>query len=224
MQEIGEKIQHLSRMVDLSKLSYREVGRQIAEPGSEPVHPQIVKNALQKLRDSGLLNTPDITTNTTTTARLISIPILGMANAGPATHVAGSTELGTLKVSASLLPTSNYQDFYALEVDGESMNRAVIRGNVIENGAYVIVDSSKKTPRDGEVVAIVHDGLANIKKVFFDFENQVIVLRSESNQDFHPIVISPNDNWEGLVGGTIVHVVNKPKIETTNSVGIPHDS
>lgn len=215
MQEIGEKLQHLSRMVDLSKLSYREVGRQIAEPGSEPVHPQIVKNAIQKLRDRGLLNTPTVDTTTTTTTtvapKLVSIPILGIANAGPATHVASSSDRGTLKVSASLLPTSNYQDFYALEVDGESMNRAVIRGNIIENGAYVIVDSSKRTPKDGEIVTIVHDGLANIKKVFFDFENQLIVLRSESDQDFQPIIINPNDSWEGLVGGTIIHVVNKPR-------------
>lgn len=212
MQEIGEKIQHLSRMVDISKLGYRELGRRIAEPGAEAIHPQIVKNAVQKLRDEGLISMPATTVSANT--RLISIPILGIANAGPATHLAGSIERGNLKVSASLLPSSNYQDFYALEVDGESMNRAVVRGSVIENGAYVIVDGSKKTPREGDVVTVVYEGLANIKKVHFDFENELIILRSESNQDFQPIVINPNDNWEGLIGGTIIHVVKKPKIDS----------
>lgn len=213
MQDVDKKIQQLSQLVDIDKLSYREIGRRIAHPDESPVHPQIIKNVLLKLRSEGLIAAPS-TTTVTTTARLVTIPILGMVNAGPATHVAGSAERGTLRVSASLLPSSNYKDFYALEVDGESMNRAVIRGNIIENGAYIIVDSSKKVPKDGDIVTVVHDGLANVKKVFFDYNNQVIVLRSESSQDFAPIVINPNDDWEGLIGGTIVHVVNKPKVET----------
>lgn len=213
MQDVGKKIQQLSRLVDISKLSYREIGRRLADSDEAPVHPQIIKNALNKLSAEGLLSRSETTTSTTTT-RLVSIPILGVANAGPAIHIAGSSERGTLRVSASLLPSSNYKDFYALEVDGESMNRAVIKGNLIENGAYVIVDSSKKTPKDSDIVTIVHDGLANIKKVFFDYENHVIVLRSESSDDFEPIVISPNDDWEGLIGGTIIHVVNKPKVPT----------
>lgn len=214
MQDVDKKIQQLSQLVDIDKLSYREIGRRIVRSDESPVHPQIIKNVLLKLRSEGLIAAPSTTTTTTTTARLVTIPILGMVNAGPATHVAGSAERGTLRVSASLLPSSNYKDFYALEVDGESMNRAVIRGSIIENGAYVIVDSSKKVPKDGDIVTVVHDGLANVKKVFFDYNNQVIVLRSESSQDFAPIVINPNDDWEGLIGGTIVHVVNKPKVET----------
>lgn len=214
MQDVDKKIQHLSQLVDIDKLSYREIGRRIARSDESPVHPQIIKNVLLKLRSEGLIAAPAATTTTTTTmpTRLVTIPILGMVNAGPATHIAGSVERGALRVSSSLLPSSNYKDFYALEVDGESMNRAVIRGNLIENGAYVIVDSSKKTPKDGDIVTVVHEGLANVKKVFFDYDNQVIVLRSESNQDFAPIVISPSDDWEGLIGGTIVHVVNKPKV------------
>jgi len=195
--------------VDISKLSYREIGKRIAAPDEKPVHPQIIKNALAKL---GLESAPYTTTTTTMVTKLIPIPVLGTANAGPATHIAGSEERGTIKVSASLLPSSNYDDFYALEVDGESMNRATIRGNAIENGAYVIIDSSKRTPKEGDVVTVVYDSLANIKKVHFDFENELIVLHSESTDNFEPIVINPSDNWEGLIGGTIIHVVKKPNL------------
>lgn len=85
----------------------------------------------------------------------------------------------------------------------------------IENGAYVIIDSSKKTPKDGEVVNVVHKGLSNIKRVHFDFDNQQIMLHSESTQDFQPIVINPEDNWEGLIGGTIVQVVRRPELQTS---------
>jgi len=199
-------------MVDISKLSYREIGKRLAAPGDKPIHPQIIKNAMSKL---GLESAPYTTTTTTIMpTKLISIPVLGTANAGPATHIAGNTERGTIQVSASLLPSSNYQDFYALEVDGESMNKATIRGSTIENGAYVIIDSSKRTPREGDVVTVVYDNLANIKKVHFDFENELVVLHSESTDDFEPIVINPHDNWEGLIGGTVIHVVKKPKLDS----------
>jgi SOS-response transcriptional repressor LexA len=210
MQDVSEKIQRLGRMVDLSKLSYRDIGKRIAEPGDKPVHPQIIKNAMAKLELEG--TSYNTTTTTTVAPKLIPIPVLGIANAGPATHVAGSSEHGTIQVSASLLPSSNYKDFYALVVDGESMNEAAIRGNKIENGAYVIIDSSKKTPNEGEIITVVYDGLANIKKVHFDYESEQIVLYSQSTENFQPIYISPNDNWEGLVGGSVIQVVKKPKL------------
>lgn len=212
MQDVGEKIQRLARMVDVSNMSYRDIGRRIAMPGDKPVHPQIIKNAMAKLELESL--TPTTTTTTTIAPRLISIPVLGIANAGPATHIAGSAERGTIQVSASLLPSTNYQDFYALEVDGESMNEATVRGNKIENGSLVIIDGSKKTPRDGEVITVVYGGLANIKKVHFDYETQQIILFSESTENFEPIVVDPHDNWDGLIGGTVIQVVRKPRIAT----------
>jgi SOS-response transcriptional repressor LexA len=209
MQDVSEKIQRLARMMDLGKLSYRDIGKRIAAPGDKAVHPQIVKNAMAKLQLESALYSPT-TTTTTTITQLISIPVLGIANAGPATHIAGGAEQGTIQVSASLLPSSNYKDFYALEVDGESMNEATVRGNRIENGSYVIIDGSKKTPVEGEVVTVVYDGLANIKKVHFDYESEQIILYSQSTENFQPIYISPNDNWEGLVGGSVIQVVKKP--------------
>lgn len=209
MQDVSEKIQRLARMVDISKLSYRDIGKRISMPGDKPVHPQTVKNAMARLDLEAISYTT--TTTTTIAPKLIPIPVLGVANAGPATHVAGSSERGTIQVSASLLPSSNYQDFYALEVDGESMNEAIIRGNKIENGAYVIIDGSKKTPREGEVITVVYDELANIKKVHFDYENEQIILYSESTENFQPIVIDPRDSWEGLIGGTVIQVVRKPR-------------
>lgn len=195
-------------MVDINKLAYRDIGRQIAAPGEKPVHPQIVKNVIKKLKSEGLVSDGEITANT---ARLVSIPVLGVANAGPATHIAGSNDRGTIQVSASLLPSTNYDDFYALEVDGESMNRALIRGNTIQNKDYVIIDGSKKIPHEGDIVTVVYEGLANIKKVHFDFKGELVVLYSQSTQDFQPIVINPQDSWEGLIGGTVIYVVKRPK-------------
>lgn len=211
MQDVSTKIQRLARMVDISKLSYRDIGKRITAPGDKPVHPQIVKNAMVRLQlESTLYN---LTTTTTTVTQLISIPVLGIANAGPATHIAGSAEYGTIQVSASLLPSSNYKDFYALEVDGESMNETTVRGNRIENGSYVIIDGSKKTPTEGEIITVVYDGLANIKKVHFDYDSEQIVLYSQSTENFQPIFISPHDNWEGLIGGSVIQVVKKPKLD-----------
>lgn len=214
MNDVREKIQRLARMVDVSKLSYREIGKRIADPGEKPVHPQLIKNAMAKINFEEDLHIA--TTTTTSGLRLVSIPVLGIANAGPATHLAGSSVRGTIQVSASLLPSSNYDDFYALEVDGESMNEAAVRGNKIENGAYVIIDGSKKTPREGEIITVVYDGLANIKKVHFDYENEQIVLYSESTENFQPIFINPHDSWEGLIGGSVIQVVRKPRLVSSS--------
>ena len=106
-----------------------------------------------------------------------------------------------------MLRTKNYNDIFALRANGESMNEAHIMGKAIYDGDFVIVDSSKITPRDGERVVVMRDDVANIKQIFFDHEEQVIILKSESSMDFNPIFINPEDNWDGLISGTVIQVI-----------------
>ena len=53
----------------------------------------------------------------------------------------------------------------------------------------------------------VIENIANIKKIYFDHEEELVVLRSESSEDFSPIYISPNDEWDGLISGTVIQVI-----------------
>lgn len=217
MHPIQEKLVRLSKIRDLSKLSYREIGRQLADSDNpnDRVHPTNVKYHLEQLIADGKIDAsqrPVVRTATSVSTdssspELVKVPIVGSANCGPATIFANEKIEGYLQVSPSLLRTKNYNDLFALRASGESMNQTHVMGKAIDDGDFVIVDSSKVTPRDGERVVVVRDDVANIKRIFFDHEEQVIILKSESTKDFSPIFVNPEDNWDGLVSGTVIQVI-----------------
>jgi hypothetical protein len=53
----------------------------------------------------------------------------------------------------------------------------------------------------------VIDGMANIKRFILDKENERIVLKSESTQDFLPIFIHKNDQYQ--ISGRVIDVIKK---------------
>jgi len=81
----------------------------------------------------------------------------------------------------------------------------------IEDGDYLIVESSSKKPKNGDIVVSVFDGLANIKKFHFDQENNRVVLISESTKDFPPIFIHEDDDFN--ITGYVTQVVKKPNLD-----------
>lgn len=217
MHVIQKRLLQLSKVRDLSSLSIREVGRQIADDTGKSVHPQLVKYHLEKLINSGELGT-----NMKPVGRLgnagvgngelglISIPILGSASCGPATIYADEEVKGHVRISPTLLHSKNYQCLYALLASGDSMNNAQVQGEPINNGDYVIVDQSRKTPRNQEYVVFLDDDKANVKKLLLDHANEQVILTSESTEEYDPIFIDPQDKWDSLIQGTVVQVVKKP--------------
>lgn len=224
MHPLQEKLLQLSEMRDLSKLSYREIGRQLADSDDayKRVHPQNVIYHLDQLIEAGLLKSEQrpqkgqlTVTRPDFIIKLANIPIVGSANCGPADIFAEERIEGYLRVSPIKLKSKNLQHLYALRASGDSMNASNIHGESIRDGDFVIVDSTLRTPRDGERVVVVEEELANIKRIYFDYKNRMVVLRSESTEDLSPIYVDPNDNWEGLISGTVIQVIKDPQI--TNS-------
>ena len=142
----------------------------------------------------------------------ISLPILGSANCGEAAFFAENHVEGYLKVSRNILGDwlNKIKDLFVLRAVGSSMNRACVENNTIEDGDYVIVDKESTTPKDGECVVSVIDGVANIKKIYIDNENQQFILISESNQDLPPIYIHRSDMDKYLIAGKVVKVMKQP--------------
>ncbi len=218
MHPIQQKLLQLSKIRDLSKLSYREIGRQLAdnEDGDRRVHPQNAKYHLDQLISDGLLDESSRPVSKVQSVRkqagditmsLVKIPIVGEANCGPANIFAEERIEGYLSVSSALLKSKNYQDLFAVRASGDSMNKATVMDKSIDDGDFVVVDQTRRTPRDGEYVVVTHDGFANIKRIYFDHDEAVIVLRSESSQDYSPIYVSPSDDWDGLISGTVIQVI-----------------
>ena len=143
-------------------------------------------------------------------ASLVSIPILGSANAGVASLYAEGKIEDHLRISSEKLPIPVKKTLYALKAIGDSMNKALIGPQKlnVEAGDYVIADGSDSwQPKSGDYVISLISGLANIKKLKIDNKNKEIVLLSESDKDYPPIILDTNDQIDYLAQSKVLHVV-----------------
>ena len=207
MHAIQKKILKLASKEDISVLGYRKLGEKIGVD-----HPQQVKYHLQKLINSGqLIRTPfgvlKVASPTDTVARVFQIPILGQANCGQPLSFADESGWGTLTITPSLVKAKEPKKLFAVKAVGDSMNRARVEGQAINDGDYLIVDSSVEFPQNGDYVLSSVGGLANVKKYLRDDVNRLIRLTSESSLDYPPIVIDPNDVDSYHIHGRIVRVI-----------------
>ena len=207
MHKIQKNIIKLAAKEDISALGYRKLGEKIGVD-----HPQQVKYHLQKLISDGqLVRTPfgvlKVSQPSSTVAKIFQIPILGQANCGQPLSVAEESGWGTLTITPSLVKTKDPGKLFAVRTVGDSMNRASIGGQAINDGDYVIVDSSVELPQNGDYVLSSVGGLANVKKYLRDDINRLIRLKSESSIDYPPIVIDPNDVDSYHIHGRIVRVI-----------------
>lgn len=208
MHKIQEKILNLAKQRDIEQMSLSEVASAVGANSA-----QLVKYHLDKLKRSGhrfdqtglsIVQLPDF--------ELISIPIVGSANCGPADIFADERVQGHLKTSSRLLETRRREGLYALRAQGMSMNRARIHGEPINDGDYVIVDSQSVQPAHGDYVVAVVDGLANIKRYYFDPANSRVVFISESTEDYAPIFLHESDQYNAVIAGKVVQVMSRPTI------------
>jgi len=208
MHTTQEKLLKLASDKNLGQLTLRGIGKLVGES-----YPQKIKHHLLQLQKKGLLRIDKgrsliekITEGAIKNTNLISIPILGTANCGPANTFAEENLEGYLRVSARLLKKK--KGIFAVKVDGPSMNKALINGKSIEDGDYAVIDGEAKDPKDKEVVLSIIDGMANIKRYRWDSKNKQIILMSDSTKEFPPIYIHEDDNF--MINGKVVQVIKKP--------------
>lgn len=210
MHIIQQQLLELSQKYDLEKMGLRQIGRMIGVD-----HPQKIKFHMQKI---GLLSGGEIkrpvsakSVNGQKAKKLLSIPILGIANCGDATMLAEARIEGALPLSRKLLPTNHVDNLFAVKAVGLSMNRASVNGKSIDDGDYVIVDGEDRNVKTGDYVLSVISGLANIKRFTEDKLNRQIVLQSESSHFFPPIHIHEDDLDDYLVNGKVIEVIKQPQ-------------
>lgn len=208
MHTLQEKILKLADKVNLADLTLRELGEKVNEN-----HPQKIKHHLNQLLKVGLLKYVDngkqivrVEVDSKLEDNIISIPILGSANCGPAEIFAQENLEGYLRVSKKLLTKT--KGLFALRASGNSMNKAVINHKTIDSGDFIIIDSEDTNAKDKDYVLSVIDGACNIKKYIYDKQNKFIVLLSESTQDYAPIYIHPDDD-NYLINGKVIEVIKK---------------
>jgi len=208
MHELQKKIIKLSNSEDISMMTLRDISDAI---GLEKASPQKVKHHLQQLVKRGLfknkegkyykLNIKEDDKN----SKLISLPIYGSANCGEAISFADDHVEGYLKLSPSLLKKKN--NVFVVRAKGNSMNKALVGQENIDDGDYVLIDSEYSNPESGDYILSIIDGLANIKKIKKDQDRKMIILLSESTSNYDPIYIHQDDADSYSVAGKVLGVL-----------------
>lgn len=135
----------------------------------------------------------------------IMIPVYGVASAGPATVFAEQNKEGYLKINKGDFDNVEVESLFAVRAEGDSMNRAKIKGNSIENGDFVVIDGNYRQPEDGDYVLSIIDNCANLKRYRIDPETGQRELVSESTENYKPIFLYEGDDY--MVNGKIIGVI-----------------
>jgi len=207
MHPIQEKLLRAISEKNIGQMTLREIGKLVGQE-----LPQKIKHHLSQLETKGLITVDKkkgkisrVSNQSRQTDFLISIPIVGSADCGPATFYADQNIEGYLKISKRLV--SGKRKLYALKAKGNSMDKSNINGKYIEPGDFVIIDSEKISPVDGDYIVSIIDGMANIKKYLVDKKNDRIALISESSQPQMPIFIHEDDDFR--INGKVIDVIKK---------------
>lgn len=210
MHKIQEKILNTLESMNLSGMTLRQIGELINEK-----YPQKIKHHLDQLEKKGLIKLDKkekkierAFAGAVKNTELISVPIVGVANCGPATIFANENIEGYIKISKKIL--RKCKNVFAIRAQGLSMNKASIDGKTIEDGDYLIIDSESNNPNSGDIILSIIDDMANIKKYVWDEANNQVVLVSQSTKDIPPIYIHEDDSF--MVNGKVIQVIKCPKL------------
>jgi SOS-response transcriptional repressor LexA len=191
-----------AKLVDLLKdqgsvpLKLREIGRKIWE-----IHPQTVKNHIDALEATGkivkrngfiVLNQPELSEGD-----FVNVPFYGLATCG-SPRIQVDDAAWFIKLSRRLLPTGSLEDYFLVKAVWNSMDQAAIwkYKKHIEDGDLVLVNQNNTELQDGAYVITIIEGCANIKKSKIDKEAGRIALLSESSDEYYPIILYPDDNYQ----------------------------
>lgn len=207
MHPVQKALLDLAQTRDLGKLKLREICEAIGMG-----RPQTIKYHLDTLVGHGRLARDSagairLVNPEKELDGLIQIPVLGRANCGEALLYTEDGIQGFLPVSPVLLKTRRYEDIFAVQAVGRSMNNANIRGDQIHEGDYVIAQAQPSYD-DGDYIVATFEGRANIKR-FYRGPNY-IVLRAESYDPMHPIYIGEGDIDSFAIHGKILQILKAP--------------
>ncbi len=141
-----------------------------------------------------------------TSDNFVQVPVFGSASAGAAAMFADQYVEGYLRVSKRLVKDRN---IFAVQVNGTSMNKAVVNSKTIESGDFVLVDGGVKEYKNNDRVLVVIDGLATVK-TYRTVDGKTIALIPESTDRRHkPIFLTDEDDF--VINGLVVNVLKLPK-------------
>jgi len=129
----------------------------------------------------------------------LAIPLVGEVPAGPLMVAEENIEGWFRLPKAALKPSS--AKYFLLRVRGNSMNKTVVDGNVIESGDLIVV-RQQAVAQTGEIVVALIDGEATVKS--FERGPGYYVLRPQSSDpQYRPIIVNHEFSIAGVVCGLL---------------------
>lgn len=138
-----------------------------------------------------------------TSESFLDVPVFGMANAGAATMFADQYIEGYLKVSKKIV--RNARTVFAIQVSGTSMNKARVNGKTIQNGDFILVDSSWRHYDNGDKVLVAIDGLATVKTYRSVNGKNVVLLPESTDKKHKPIFLTEDGHF--VINGKVIDVL-----------------
>lgn len=130
-----------------------------------------------------------------------AVPLVGQVPAGPLMLAEENIE-GWIRLPKSFASPATDR-FFLLHVRGNSMNRARLGRDHIENGDLVLV-RQRATAKPGDIVVALIDGEATVKR--FGVGHGYYVLKPESTDTRHKPIVADKDF---RVLGTVTRVLKK---------------
>jgi repressor LexA len=211
MHPTQQKILNLAASIKINKKNPRIIARLI-----EVQNPQNIVHHIKQLEDKGFISINKdgaikVEKNDNFIGEnLFQLPIYGSASCGPATMFAEENLQSYLAVPSGKIGKSSKSGLFVVMAEGDSLNDAKgIKGGAIETGDYVVIDGNNKSPKDGQYVLSIIDGMANLKRFYKDDKNKQIRLESESKMETKPIYIQQDHFEDYMINGVILGVIKK---------------
>ncbi|GMX58520.1 MAG: hypothetical protein MCSN_1740 [Candidatus Microsyncoccus archaeolyticus] len=211
MHPTQQKILNLASSVKINKGNPRIIAGLI-----DIKNPQNIVHHIKQLENKGFISIADNgdikveKMSQPIVGQLFQLPICGSANAGPAIDFAEETIEGYLAVPSSEIGRTNKAGLFLVRVDGDSLNNTKdLKGGPAETGDYAVIDGNNRSPKNGNYVLSIIDGMANLKKYRNDKENKRIVLESESKMETKPIYIKQEHFSDYMINGVVIGIIKK---------------
>jgi repressor LexA len=128
-------------------------------------------------------------------AETVPIPLVGEVPAGQAMLAEESRE-GWVRLPREFVRSQSAK-YFLLRVRGDSMNRARVSGERIENGDLVLI-RQQSTAQTGDVVVALIDGEATIKRLA-KAPGYWLLKPESTNPVHHPIILHRDFGIQGVV-------------------------
>lgn len=128
-----------------------------------------------------------------------AVPLVGQVAAGPLMEAEESLE-GWIRLPKALLRPPSAK-FFLLRVRGDSMNRARVERERLEDGDLALV-RQQPTARSGDIIVALIDGEATIKRLV-QGRGYWLLKPDSSNPTLQPIVVDKDFRIQGVVCGVL---------------------